>query len=982
MNLNEINISDIEATPLPSHLIVYHGVKKNYITKEDRDITEADISKFFFDKIKSYGRIFFTTDKQQALIYATRESDVNYINKKEVNPNTVPIVIQVKVPLSHNVSKWPQLGQFKNDRIPYAQLENNIGLFKNKYWTAYPVMEHGGEDPSLAVFDENIIDIQNIEVMKNPLTENKRRFVLKENNIAFDNWVIPSDQKLEIEFKYEYQGHNRDEETDYAWETLQDFIQAVNNSEVEIITPEIDNRIGYRSGCKTKEDLISLISTYRSWPEFRNERTLQAIYDGFYENKPMDMPIILKFPDGWMSILSGNTRADIAMQLVGEYKAIILEVPEDDENDIVLEEFRNDDESKPYVKQFLTYLNNVSVNENVRGEVSIDKIIDNFITDNMESARHFYIKTNSEAGTPEADSKEIFDKAISKFKKKIKIDNNTNTVLIYRSIQIPFDDIEYYDEWYGTDRGIGNSWGSSVRYAVSYGSGSSIRRSVEVILYGRVAPENIKWEYTMHLHVEMDFESEIRTEANSPVEIYKIKTKKGDVISLKNPITVLTGPEKWAVSEGKTPTKLIITESQLKTIKNYILENNLSTKATKPVSNKNIKKVYITENQLCLLKKGVELESPRLPKLITQQILSSKTSLGDNPAFPPDTEVKWTYTLLYKEYENVLSEVKTISPEVNINNPIEVKKYLSKLLKECYELEKPIKEQLEKAVLNCIKRIFNISKDDMNLTINMVDRITKSDVSAPLTPEAVEDIEFDGIDEIQGINDEIYKRRIVDSLMQGLAARYLHLPEFYVNDIYKLNPDLLPKYRKILALNELMLFYDNPNKIDEDEVYMGSTSNVILRGEDQSIINVKGVNFLALLHEGIRAVLDLISVNGLPKDRKMMNYVLKKSTFRYSNVWDTLFGKPMWYMIESKLPTEDDGKLLPVLFYEIVRKDVNDFNLILQNVFANTKKGKMEVQLLYNIAKYKVDKEKFNNRLQQKQKLIVDNPYMTPDELY
>jgi hypothetical protein len=199
--------------------------------------------------------------------------------------------------------------------------------------------------------------------------------ILNEDKISFDNWVIPSDQKLEIEFKYEYQGHDRDRETDYAWKTLQEFIQAVNNSKAEMITPGIDDRVGYRSGCETKEDLIGLISGYRSWPEFRNEKTLQAIYDGFYENMPMDMPIILKFPSGRMSILSGNTRADVAMQLVGKYKAIILEVPETvEERNQVSKVMITESQLKLYLKYLL------ETNKTLKKE-SDDRIVYDEVTD-------------------------------------------------------------------------------------------------------------------------------------------------------------------------------------------------------------------------------------------------------------------------------------------------------------------------------------------------------------------------------------------------------------------------------------------------------------------------------------------------------------------------------------------------------------------------------------------------------------------------
>jgi hypothetical protein len=143
-------------------------------------------------------------------------------------------------------------------------------------------------------------------------------------NISFDNWVYPDTKDLELEYRIEYVGHYADPYETYK--TSEEFVDAVNNSPTERITESMDDTIGYRSHTQNYNQLLSLISSYRSYPEFRNENTLQAIYDGFKNNSPMKMPIITKFPNGKLRIMSGNTRADIAIQLLGYYEAIILEL--------------------------------------------------------------------------------------------------------------------------------------------------------------------------------------------------------------------------------------------------------------------------------------------------------------------------------------------------------------------------------------------------------------------------------------------------------------------------------------------------------------------------------------------------------------------------------------------------------------------------------------------------------------------------------
>ncbi len=145
--------------------------------------------------------------------------------------------------------------------------------------------------------------------------------------VKFDNWVRPTDKDLELEYKIEYEIKPLKNMTGNAFPTVDDFKKAAKAAKVLKMTPSVDSKIAYRSHTKTKKDIISLIKGYASYPQFRNEKTIDAIYKAFEENKPMTMPIVLKLADGSMRIMGGNTRADIAVQLGITPEAILIEVP-------------------------------------------------------------------------------------------------------------------------------------------------------------------------------------------------------------------------------------------------------------------------------------------------------------------------------------------------------------------------------------------------------------------------------------------------------------------------------------------------------------------------------------------------------------------------------------------------------------------------------------------------------------------------------
>jgi hypothetical protein len=127
--------------------------------------------------------------------------------------------------------------------------------------------------------------------------------------IQFNNWKIPSTSQLKQEFKIEHEMKSND-----FFNDEDEFLQAVNNGKIITVTPAVDAQIEYRSRTTSREDLLGLIQMYRSYPKYRNEDTLQALYDAFKTNQPVDLPIVIEFTDGTKRIFSGNTRMDIAFQ--------------------------------------------------------------------------------------------------------------------------------------------------------------------------------------------------------------------------------------------------------------------------------------------------------------------------------------------------------------------------------------------------------------------------------------------------------------------------------------------------------------------------------------------------------------------------------------------------------------------------------------------------------------------------------------------
>jgi hypothetical protein len=138
---------------------------------------------------------------------------------------------------------------------------------------------------------------------------------------AGPTWLKPDDQAIENEYKYEYLNHH----THYGFKNLDHFKDTVNKAEVLHVSPELDKNIGYRSHSQSFDDLHNLIKGYASYPQYRNEKTLKDLSDRIKDGKPVHYPMLLKWPDGKLTIMGGNTRADLSMQHHGHYDALVLD---------------------------------------------------------------------------------------------------------------------------------------------------------------------------------------------------------------------------------------------------------------------------------------------------------------------------------------------------------------------------------------------------------------------------------------------------------------------------------------------------------------------------------------------------------------------------------------------------------------------------------------------------------------------------------
>jgi hypothetical protein len=140
-------------------------------------------------------------------------------------------------------------------------------------------------------------------------------------------WVRPSLSTLKTEYAVEYKKHLSPELGEDPYPTEKSFLKAIESAYTEVITPSTDREIRNRSHTTSMKGLLNLIKGYRSYPKFRNEKTLEAMKEVMVSGGKMDMPIVVEDTHGNRRVFSGNTRMDMAFILKMNPTVLVLTLP-------------------------------------------------------------------------------------------------------------------------------------------------------------------------------------------------------------------------------------------------------------------------------------------------------------------------------------------------------------------------------------------------------------------------------------------------------------------------------------------------------------------------------------------------------------------------------------------------------------------------------------------------------------------------------
>lgn len=367
-----------------------------------------------------------------------------------------------------------------------------------------------------------------------------------------------------------------------------------------------------------------------------------------------------------------------------------------------------------------------------------------------------------------------------------------------------------------------------------------------------------------------------------------------------------------------------------------------------------------------------------LPKHIIKATETNKTSIGNNPCLPPEEETTFITNLLSLYFDDLSKPFEGKTEE-------ELSNELISLLTKTKKMEKNNTEGLEKICLESVGELFQIPSDTIDIECKLVNKIDTQ--RERLLPEKTVEFSFDSIDDMEYLTNEIYKRRVLNSLITGASMYYVKHFKPYFQKIFDIEPELPLLYKKFVDINEY-LSYLTKDTLTYDNANDGGKVDVEITSQDDLVkIKSEGVIFPILLSETIKGILELAISRGLPKEKEKAIYVMSKSDFKLAEIWDMRIGCPLWNLIAKEIKdlgynALEVGINFILMYFAIMPTE--DFNKGMKEIFARTKKGK---ELLNNILEdimYNKEKDSFDDYVFTKNSelnLINDEEMFSPQEL-
>lgn len=361
-----------------------------------------------------------------------------------------------------------------------------------------------------------------------------------------------------------------------------------------------------------------------------------------------------------------------------------------------------------------------------------------------------------------------------------------------------------------------------------------------------------------------------------------------------------------------------------------------------------------------LISEGVKYPddiTERMHPQLESDMKERKHSLGEHPAFPDGDECSFEEKILGERFGEVVRRYKRVYDTDTVNKDDIYT--IMKPIKDVMGIEYDNRKELEELAIKMVREEYDVSEDVVEINAELTAHMDMEGTQRNQQPIALEEFEFDSHDHMVSAKDEVYKRRFINAMIQGSAKKCNHMFHMVDEELSKIDPRLPNRYSKIMATADLTYYAIKlENEINGGVVKVEFPS----KENPKAVINAKAMIFPVLVHEIVKGVMEILSANGLPKNKKLAKYVMGKADYLAAEPWDMRLGPALWERFCDAIDV-DDFPLKHHIYAELVSLPVKEFNHQMKEILAGTKQGKKIVKNIADEVRKDMQEDEMNEAL-------------------
>lgn len=315
-------------------------------------------------------------------------------------------------------------------------------------------------------------------------------------------------------------------------------------------------------------------------------------------------------------------------------------------------------------------------------------------------------------------------------------------------------------------------------------------------------------------------------------------------------------------------------------------------------------------------------------------------------------------------------------------------------------IESRYKEQLQNLAVELVKKEMGLTDEDFIFDAKIVGmgQIETQDFNREMGEDQNIDeveIEKDLFDDLETLDLEKAKRRLINSMIQGSSKKGHYMYHMVSDSIREItgSEDLVNLYGILMSVNDTLYW-----QLSDDTMKMmmgggGGPSNVggkesVDRNTQPPTIIARAVNFPILVHELIKGVMEVLAIKGRPKDEEGnetdFEDVESSEDTLEKEMWDLRLGPAIWERVRNRFPEEilvdeDKYRMQLILFSHIIQKPAKEFLIFMKEILSNSERGGQLMNLLYTAIEQEINDYDYTETMNQFDQTLDDISNQTDD---